>query len=64
MTRDQELWAAALWVEKNYGSDGPRFIAEKVGRLALEGDEAGVAVWRKVAARFDQLKSREIVSRA
>jgi hypothetical protein len=57
---DQELWAVALWVEKHRGADGPRYIAEQIGRLALEGDEAGVEMWRKVAERFDQLSLRNV----
>lgn len=55
MTRDQELWAVALWVEKQHGEDGPRFIAEQIGRLALAGEAAGVATWKAVALRFDML---------
>ena len=55
LTRDQELWGIALWVEKNHGESGPRYVASQIERLALEGDEAGVAMWRTVAERFDQL---------
>ncbi len=55
LTRDQELWGVALWVEKNHGEGGPAFIAKQIERLALEGDEVGVAMWRTVAERFDQL---------
>ncbi|WP_420006879.1 DUF6961 family protein [Tsuneonella aeria] len=63
-SRDKELWAVAVWVEKTHGTDGPRYIAEQVGRLALEGDEGGVAMWRNVAARFDQLSRSENPGRA
>lgn len=55
LTRDQELWALALWVEKHHGTDGPGFIAEKVGELALAGEIGGVELWRTVAERFAQL---------
>lgn len=54
--RDQELWACALWVEKNHGDDGPAYIGEQVKRLALEGDEAGIATWLGIADRFDTLR--------
>lgn len=57
LTREQELWGVALWVDKNHGEGGPAFIAKQIERLALEGDEAGVAIWRTVAERFDQLGS-------
>ncbi|QDM41341.1 hypothetical protein [Altererythrobacter sp. TH136] len=59
MTRDKELWAVALWVERTHGEYGPQYIAEQIGRLALEGDEGGIAMWRSVAERFDQLSERE-----
>lgn len=60
LTRDKELWALALWVEKRLGADGPRFIAEKVGRFALAGEQGGVDLWREVAARFDQLSNHDV----
>lgn len=56
LTRDQELWGVALWVEKNHGERGPIYIASQIERLALEDDEAGVTMWRTVAERFDQLR--------
>ncbi|WP_374284990.1 hypothetical protein [Novosphingobium sp.] len=57
LTREQELWGIALWVEKNHGDRGPTYIASQIGRLALEGDDAGVAMWRTVAERYDRLGS-------
>lgn len=53
---EQELWVVALWVEKHHGNDGPNHIAEQVTRLAEEGDLEGVAMWRKVAERYDTLQ--------
>lgn len=50
MTLDRELWAIALWVEKNHGTDGPNHIAQQVTRLAEAGNFAGAAMWREVAA--------------
>lgn len=55
MKAEHELWALALWVEKTHGSDGPNHIAEQVARLAEAGDVEGVAMWRKVAERYDAL---------
>jgi hypothetical protein len=60
VTRDQELWGAALWVQKQDGADGPRFIAEQIGRLALAADTDGVAAWHEVAERYDRLLTRNI----
>lgn len=62
--RDKELWALALWVEKHHGPDGSRFIAEKVGRFALDGERGGVELWREVARRFDGLRLTETSPRA
>lgn len=60
--RDKELWALALWVEKHHGADGRRFIAEKVGKFALEGEQGGVDLWREIAIRFDQLSNCDVVA--
>ena len=59
MTREQELWGVALWVEKQHGPDGGRFIAEQVGRLAIAGEAEGVSMWRAAAERFQALKEHE-----
>ena len=56
MTRDQEIWAMALWVEEHHGADGPQFIASQIDRLA--NDSNGQVVWRKVEARFAESASR------
>lgn len=58
MTRDQELWGVALWVEKIHGDRGPDHIAAQMARLAAEGDEVGIALWRAVAERYDKLGER------
>ena len=55
-TRDKEQWAIALYVEKHHGADGPRSIAEKIGKLALEGDAEGIEMWKAVAARYEKLQ--------
>lgn len=60
LSRDQELVAVALWVERKHGANGPLYIAEQIGRLALAGDEAGVAMWCNVAERFDALSRPKI----
>ena len=55
MTREQEIWGIALWVEKNHGEAGPTFIAEQIGRLATLRDDEGISLWRDVARRYAQL---------
>lgn len=43
--REQELWALALWVEREFGDEGERFIAERVLHFALEAEEGGKHLW-------------------
>lgn len=56
MTRDQELWAIALWVEKNHGDGAADYIGQQVRRLALQGAQDGIDLWLAVADRFDALQ--------
>jgi len=48
--------AEALWVERKHGSEGPVFIASRIGALALAGDTAGVERWKAIAAEFHRLQ--------
>lgn len=45
----------ALWVDKTRGQQGPKFIAEQIGRLALIGETQGIRLWIEVARRYDDL---------
>jgi hypothetical protein len=55
VTADQERWAEALAIERQYGEMAPMWIAERIGALAMAGDLAGVARFRAVAAKYEQL---------
>lgn len=55
MTRDEELLAVALWAEQAHGTAAPVSIAERIGALALQGDAAGIELWKAVAAKFQSL---------
>jgi hypothetical protein len=57
MTPDHERWAEALALEKRYGADAPRYVAQHIAALALAGDEAGVRRFKEIAARLDQLRA-------
>lgn len=52
---ERELWAAANMVLRQHGALAPRFVAERIGALALAGDAPGIAAWRAIAARIEQL---------
>ena len=56
---DRELWACALQVERQHGNDAPRFVAERIGALAVAGDEQGIATWKAIAERIDKLRRSE-----
>ncbi len=59
LTRDQELWGMALWVEKIHGDAGWLHIALQQDRLLAAGDLDGVRLWRAVSARFERLAKGE-----
>jgi hypothetical protein len=58
LTRDQELWGMALWVEKTHGDAGAEFIAAKIEDLTRSGEHGGVQLWRAVDRRFRELGAR------
>lgn len=55
LTREEELWGMALWVEKTHEDAGWLHIAQQQGRLLAAGDVAGAKLWRAVGERFEQL---------
>ncbi len=58
LTRDHELWGAASMLLRQYGDAVDDRVAQRLRALALAGDEKGVALWRDLAARIDQLRER------
>ncbi|APZ97523.1 hypothetical protein BWQ93_02725 [Sphingopyxis sp. QXT-31] len=54
-TQERHLWACALAVEKQHGAGAPRFVAARIGALALAGDGAGVERWKTIAAKLNAL---------
>lgn len=62
LTRDQELWGVALWVEKAHSENAQGYMAEQVTRLAEAGDAAGIAMWRAVAERYDKLRENTSIN--
>lgn len=55
MTPADERLAEALAIERIHGDRAPVHIAERIGALALAGDEAGVARWKQIAANYETL---------
>ncbi|WIW90460.1 hypothetical protein K3M67_20825 (plasmid) [Sphingobium sp. V4] len=55
MTDDQVMLGAAIMLIKRHGDQAPVKVAERIGELAAEGDEMGVAVWKAIAAYMDDI---------
>lgn len=49
--------AEALAIQRLLGDDGPRWLAERIGALALADDEAGVERFQQIAACYQNLIS-------
>lgn len=57
MTSEQERWAEALAIERQFGKRATDHIAACVTELALAGDDAGVERWIAIAGKYDQLQA-------
>ena len=44
-----------MTVLRQHGEDALTFVADRLGALALAGDAAGVATWKAIAARMQEL---------
>jgi len=56
VTRTQEIWALALWVERTHDDEGEGFIAERIAHFEAEGTQQAVELWKQVARRFEELR--------
>ena len=50
------MWGAAVMLIKQHGDLAPLKVAERIGQLAMQGDDEGVAVWRAVAAHMGAIR--------
>ncbi|MES2699177.1 MAG: hypothetical protein V4647_06165 [Pseudomonadota bacterium] len=57
LTPDQEVWGMALWVERVHGDSGWLHIAMEQDRLLAAGELDGVALWRRVQRRWEELQA-------
>jgi hypothetical protein len=55
LSADADRLAEALAIERIHGAAGPRWIAERIGALALAGDDAGVERFRAIAVAYETL---------
>jgi len=55
VTREQEIWALALSVERKHGENAARYIAQRVAAFEQSGPPEAVSLWRQVQRRYEQL---------
>lgn len=56
ITREQEIWAMALWVDREHGEDAEQFIAERVLHFEESGEKRGKELWLQVARRYVEVR--------
>ena len=57
MTPEQERWAEALAVHRMYGEKAAAHVADRIGALAIVGNQDGIDRWKAIARRLDLLSS-------
>lgn len=55
MSPEEHVWACALAIERQHGARAAAVVAERIGALALAGDYEGIAMWKAIAVRLDEL---------
>ena len=58
-----ELWACANTVLKTHGDASALHVAEQIGALALNDDDAGIRTWQEIARRIEQLQAGVVPER-
>jgi len=55
MTDEDVATGAAMMLLRRHGDLAPVRVAERIGELAVAGDARGVATWKRIASRMDQI---------
>lgn len=55
MTSEEERWAEAIAVHRMYNNRAAEHVAERIGALAVLGDQDGIDRWIAIARQVDQL---------
>lgn len=58
LTKDAELWACALAIEREHGLGAFLHAAMQIDELDAAGQREGAAVWRAVLQRLEELEAR------
>ncbi len=62
VTRKQEIWALALWVERSHGELGASFIADRIMHFEALGSPQAVTLWDQVAKYHRRLAESPLQS--
>lgn len=57
MDHEHHLWACALQVDRQHGSEARRFAEARIDALTRSNDLDGVLIWRQIKAMLDQLQT-------
>lgn len=60
--REKELWALAIWVERQHSDESEQFIAGRVRHFDAKGDIGGKQLWMDVARRYSDLKTTKVIA--
>ena len=55
VTREQEIGALALSIERKHGENAARYIAQRAAAFEQSGPPEAVALWHQVQRRYEQL---------
>ena len=57
MTRDQELWACALAIDREHGASAFLHASMQIDDLGAKGEREAAGVWREVLKRLEALEA-------
>ena len=57
LTKDAELWACALAIEREHGPGAFLHAAMQIDELDAAGQREGATVWRAVLQRLEELEA-------
>ena len=57
MTRDQELWACALAMEREHGASAFLHASMQIDDLDAKGEREAAGIWREVLKRLEALEA-------
>ena len=62
MTPEQERWAEALAVHRMHGERAAEHVAERIGTLAVGGDQDGIDRWMEIARAGSVTRRRAAIA--